>query len=120
MPTNEEIAQRHEERSQKSADALRAMLTALATAGIAGAYIVHKDSAGNAWKCAAVMFALALGCVLISWFLAKDRELARRDAAAAKKAPPNFGTFWSSWAWDVASAVLVALGAVTLGVQAFA
>lgn len=57
---------KHEERAQKSADQLRAMLTALATAGMGAAYVVLKDQYSDLWRGAAAMFVLSLPSVLIS------------------------------------------------------
>lgn len=105
-------AAKHEERAQKSADALRAMLTALATAGIGAAYAVRDSS--KWWIVAAISFALALACVVISWFFVKDRELARRDAAAKGEPAPNFPRWKRSWTWDRAGAFVLAVGVVLL------
>jgi hypothetical protein len=109
-------AERQEERSQKSADALRAMLTALATGGMGASYAVRESQRGDSWLGAAVCFALSLGCVLVSWFLVKHRAMKRRDAAAAHAKAPTFPWYKRSWHWDRAAALLLAVGVVLLAI----
>ena len=119
----QERAREHEERSQKSADALRAMLTALATAGMGAAYTVRDPLRGNLWWWAAASFALSLACVLGSWFLVKHRALFRRDVALgikkaklADKSGPKFHWLMRSFTWDCAGALLIVAGVILLGI----
>ena len=56
----------YDERAEKTGDALRAMLTTLASAGIAGAFAVRESEFAWGWRTAFVCFALSLGSVLTS------------------------------------------------------
>ena len=91
MPT----ADQPEKRAQKSADALRAMLTALATAGIAAAYVVGESHRGDLWRGTVFVFGIALACVVTSWFMVKHRELQRPDfeVAGAPHSPHHAGNW---------------------------
>src|SRR5437870_4010959 len=112
MPT----ADQHEERSQKVADALRAVLLVLATSGIGAAYAIGVKSAYLlAWRAAAASFVVSLACIIRSWFLAKDRALKRRDAARNNQPEPEIGPWRRSWRWDTASAWALIIGAALLG-----
>jgi hypothetical protein len=108
---------KHEKRSQKIADKLRAALLALATGGIAATYAVSdRVSDRRIWIAAAAFFVFALLCILISWFAAKHRALKRRDAAAAGTGLPRY-KWWSpaaSWPWDIATACALVAGAASL------
>lgn len=113
------LAERYEERSEKAADALRAAMLGLATAGIGASYAVHNDFAHHAyWLAVAMAFVAALACTMRSWFLVKDRALRRRDAALKGEKPLKFGK-WdrrSSWPWDTAAAWLLIVGAASLAI----
>ena len=110
---------RYEVRSQKVADALRALLTALATAGIGAVYAMHgQTTVWGAWFFSGLLFLVSLGCVLRSWFVAKHRELRRREASRANQPQPEF-TKWSrksSWLWDTLAAWTLFIGAALLSV----
>jgi hypothetical protein len=109
----------HEERSQKAADQLRAMLTALATAGMGAAYLVREQQRADLWRGSAASFSLALACVLISWFLVKHREVKRRNAKRHPELHPDPDPFprWKrSWTWDRLAGGFLALGVVLLGI----
>jgi len=106
MPSPLEIA---EARAEKTAEQLRVVLLALASGGLTASLALHNPIAG-------ILLVMALACVLRSWFLAKHRAIARRNALHAEIVPPWF-TKWSpqgSWLWDTASAWLVVIGAALL------
>jgi hypothetical protein len=113
--------EKHEERSQKIADTLRALLTALATAGIGAAYAVSGQMTSRSlWLGAMASFVVSLACVVRSWFVAKDRALRRRDASLGPGTVPQ-PTFkkWSwkaSWLWDTLAAWALIVGAILLAV----
>ena len=102
----------HEERSQRSADQLRAMLTALATAGIAATWAVRDRTHGDYWRGAAFFFTGALASLLISWFLVKHRAVKRRDYVRDPTIPnPDpFRWYLRSWTWDRVAAIFIAAG----------
>ena len=110
---------RYEVRSQKVADALRALLTALATAGIGAVYAMHgQTTVWEAWFFSGLLFVVSLGCVLRSWFASKDRAIRRREASRENQPQPQFTT-WSrksSWLWDTIAAWTLFTGAALLGV----
>jgi hypothetical protein len=106
---------KQEQRSQKIADALRALLTALATAGIGAAYALSQTTSHALWLVSAIAFVVSLACVVRSWFVAKDRALRRRDASLGTV--PLEITKWSwksSWLWDTFAAWALIIGAVLL------
>jgi len=110
-------AERQEDRSQKSADALRAMLTALATAGIGASVALRETARFNLWYFAAIAFAVSLLFVLVSWFLVKHRALKRRDAAKKNGGKePTFPENQRSWYWDRRAAYLLGVGVLLLGI----
>jgi hypothetical protein len=111
--------EKHEERSEKVADQLRATLVTLAIGGVGAAYavsdrVVHRSY----WIIAAGAFVLCLACIIRSWFVAKHRALKRRDAARAKKAMPRFAPWGrkSSWFWDSLGACALIAGAAVLAI----
>lgn len=108
-------AEKQEDRSVRAADHLRAVLLALATGGIVGDD--HLASRlGDYWKLAAILCVFSLTCLVISWFLVKHRALARREAAVAANAPPDFRFFTRSWTWDIAGAAWLALAVVVIAI----
>lgn len=109
-----DAGERHDKRAQGSADALRAMLTALATAGVAASYVVRDVQTRDYWRGSAALFALALVCVLASWFLVKHRELRRRNAARLGLPLPTFSHWFRSWTWDLAGFGFIVAGALFL------
>ena len=125
MPRMEEPENHlHEKRAQVSADALPAMLTKLATAGIGAAYAVGIAARSESiaihlndlWRSATACFVVSLLCVVRSWFLVKRRALLRHNAILSKTELPSFAKWsrHSSWAWDTASAWLLMVGAIAL------
>ncbi|HEV8363881.1 MAG TPA: hypothetical protein VGQ52_10215, partial [Gemmatimonadaceae bacterium] len=108
---------KYEERSQKIADALRALLTALATAGIGAAYALSQATSHNLWLASATAFVVSLACVVRSWFAAKDRAVRRRDTSLGILSSATTVTKWSwksSWLWDTLAAWALIIGAVLL------
>jgi len=113
------LADRQEERSAKAADALRAALLGLATAGLAALYAIRDElSDGFYWRVAAFLFVTALACTLRSWFLVKDRAIKRRDAARNGSKPRKIEKWdlHASWLWDTAAAWLLIAGAASLAI----
>jgi len=109
-------AERQEDRSQKSADALRAMLTALATAGMGASVALRETARFNLWYFAAIAFAGSLLFVLVSWFLVKHRAITRRNAAKVGAKEPTFLETQRSWYWDRRAAYLLGVGVLLLGI----
>lgn len=116
MPVGGTAPDSYKERADKIADTLRALLTTLATAGIAAAYVVGGQTAQDIWLLSATAFVVSLACVLRSWFVAKDRAIRRREASRGIESAPRF-TKWgwkSSWVWDTIAAWALILGVVLL------
>ena len=106
------------DRAEKAADAIRKLVTALSTGGLAAAYTVRKESIEGWWAFACIAFTVALGMILRSWFLVKDRALARAEDTPESRArvPDDGDDIRSSWWWDKRAAYAVMVGAVLLGV----
>lgn len=115
--TDPEAAQDHERRSRDIADTTRRFLVAMNTGGVgvtfalAGAMVPHGVAPG--WAVPPVgVFSGGLLVTLLSLFLAKHRELRRRDAVRKGEPLPSFGRLKASYTWDIAAAVLFAVGAL--------
>lgn len=111
-------AAHHRDRAEHAGDAIRKLLTSLASGGLLASYAVRKESTDGWWALACVAFTVALGMVLRSWFLVKGRALARQaDTPEARLELPEDGAdSRSSWWWDKGAAFAVMAGAVLLGV----
>ena len=111
-------AAEHEKRSREIADTTRRLLIGINTGGIgasfamAGSLAAQKVAPG--WAAVPASFFVA-GLVVsgVSLFLAKYREIKRRDAAAVRQAPPNFKSlYWRSFTWDAIALALFVAGCI--------
>lgn len=108
----------HEKRSREIADMIRRFLVAINTGGIGAAFGVAGSLADEkinpGWAAWPVAFFIAgLVVTAISLFLAKHREIKRRDAACADQPEPNFkGWLWRSTTWDIVALSVFVAGAV--------
>ena len=108
----------HENRSREIADTTRRFLVGVNTGGIgaslamAGSLAAQKVS--PAWVVLpATLFITGLVATGVSLFLAKHRELKRRDAAEAQRQPPDFTALpWRSFTWDAIALVLFVAGCI--------
>ena len=107
---------KHEQRSQKAADALRLLLAGIASSAIYAAYTVRKELDGDLWRGLAFIFGASLVCVAISWLSLKHRELRRREAAKHGAPSPTFSRWLHSWTWDRASLALLILGGLLFAI----
>lgn len=108
----------HEKRSREIADTTRRLLVGINTGGIgasfamAGSLAAQKVATGWA-VLPASFFVAGLVATGVSLFLAKHRELKRRDAAAAQEAPPDFkALYWRSFTWDASALALFVAGCI--------
>jgi len=111
-------AEHYWERAERAADQLRAMLLALASAGIAASFAAKQD-AGSAWKLAAVFFMVALVPLVVSWFLVKHRALKNAQALEGGRKPKALHWYspTGSTLWDGAGAILIGAGALSLALS---
>ena len=109
----------HEKRSQELADTTRRIVVTLNGGGIGVVFSVAGTLAGKGvyanwaiWPVA--FFVLGLLFTGISLFLAKHRELKRRDAASENQdAPEKFKKwYWRSFTWDLVAFALFGVGAI--------
>jgi hypothetical protein len=79
---------------------------------MAGSLAAQKVAPG--WAAVpAGFFVAGLIATGVSLFLAKHRELKRRDAAAAQLAPPDFkALYWRSFTWDAIALALFVVGCI--------
>ena len=110
--------QEHEKRSQDIADTTRRIAVTLNSGGIGLVFTVAanltKDGTSASWAIfPAVLFLIGLLLIGISLFLAKHRELKRRDAAKQNiEEPENFKKwYWRSFNWDLISFLFFVTGA---------
>lgn len=112
-------AEEHEKRSQEIADTTRRVVVTLNSGGIglvfavAGTLTTHGIPAR--WALLPVgLFVFGLLLTGISLFLAKHRELKRRDAAKeGKDEPEHFKKrYWRSFTWDLVAFGFFGLGAI--------
>lgn len=117
-PRPREEILRHSDRAEKAGDTLRAMLLALATAGIGAAYAVSTRLPHPLWLAGSMLFIFALGATLRSWFLVKERALRRKEAAGRGHDYPQTvkWSIRSSWTWDTCAAWLIITGAAVMAV----
>jgi hypothetical protein len=116
----------HEKRSQDIADTTRRVVITLNSGGIglvftvAGTLTTKGTPAG--WALLPVgLFVCGLLFTGLSLFLAKHRELKRRDAVkAGEDEPEHFKKwYWRSFTWDLVAFAFFGLGAVA-GLSALA
>lgn len=116
----------HEKRSQEIADTTRRVVVTLNSGGIglvftvAGTLITRGTPAR--WALLPVgLFVIGLLFTGVSLFLAKHRELERRDAAEQNKDEPEHFKkwYWRSFTWDLVAFAFFGLGAVA-GLSALA
>jgi hypothetical protein len=108
----------HEKRSREIADTTRRFLVGVNTGGIgaclamAGSLAAHKVN--PAWAVLpAALFIAGLTAIGVSLFLAKHRELKRRNAATEKVPPLPFKRlFWRSYTWDAIALLLFVAGCI--------
>jgi hypothetical protein len=108
----------HEKRSREIADTTRRLLIAVNTGGIgasfamAGSLAVHKVNPG--WAAVpASFFVVGLVVTAASLFLAKHRELKRREAAKTNALEPDFTAwYWRSFTWDAVALGLFVVGCI--------
>ncbi len=109
----------HEKRSQEIADTTRRVVVTLNSGGIglvftvAGTLTTHGTSAR--WALLPVgLFVVGLLFTGISLFLAKHRELKRRDAAKESKGEPEHFKkwYWRSFTWDLVAFAFFGAGAI--------
>jgi hypothetical protein len=108
----------HEQRSREIADTTRRLLVAANTGGIGAAFAMAGSLAaqkvGPGWAVLpAGFFVAGLTVTGISLFLAKHRELKRRNAAVAQTSPPDFtALYWRSFTWDAMALGLFVAGCI--------
>lgn len=108
----------HEKRSREIADSIRRLLIALNTGGIGVAFGVASSLAGHkvapgwaAWPVS--FFVCGLIVTAISLFLAKHRELKRRDKNLDNLRMPNFTKwYWQSFTWDLVALTFFVVGTI--------
>ena len=113
----------HERRSRQVADSLRNYLIGVNTGGIAtvlaiAAKLMDSELESPRWALwPLLLFVAALACVGISMFLAKDRELDRRDEAFSQDIQPGkakkgvgISKLRRSYTWDLVTAMLFLFG----------
>ena len=107
----------HEKRSQEIGDSIRVFLTGLNTGGIAVTLAIAsglKNGDNQKWTLWPIqLFIAGLLIIGVSLFLAKHRELKRKDAVKKNEAEPDFtGLFWRSYTWDIISFLFFILALV--------
>ncbi len=109
----------HEKRSQDLADTTRRIVVTLNGGGVGVVFSVAGTLAARGvpanwaiWPVA--LFVSGLLFTGVSLFLAKHRELNRRDAAKAKEDEPEkfHRWYWRSFTWDLVAFALSGIGAV--------
>ena len=109
----------HEKRSQDIADTTRRIAVTLNSGGIGLAFIVAanliKDDAPASWVLLPVaLFLIGIFFIGVSLFLAKHRELKRRDAAKENsEESENYDKwYWRSFTYDIAAFFFFGAGAL--------
>jgi hypothetical protein len=108
----------HEQRSREIADTTRRLLVAVNTGGIGAAFAVAGSLAAQkvapGWAVRPTGFFVAgLVVTSISLFLAKHREVKRRNAAVEQTTPPDFtALYWRSFTWDAIGLGLFVAGCI--------
>jgi hypothetical protein len=99
-------AEQQEQRAREIADITRRHLTALNTGGVTASFALASALGSNGvhprWVVVpALLFVAGLVITTLSYYLAKDKALTRRDAAQAGAPAPNFTeSLWRNFTWD--------------------